>query len=198
MLTLAASHAHEVEIKKSRFIARAARAERREEALAFVESAREESATHNCWAYKIGVDYRFSDDGEPGGTAGQPILRAIEGQGLDHVVCLVTRYFGGIKLGAGGLVRAYGGTAAQCLRMAPKAQVSRRVRLRLEVPFALTGAVFPVLGSSKAARLREEYSDAGLVLEVMVDADGLETFRAAIRDATRGRAVLSECENQAP
>ena len=63
-------------------------------------------ATHNCWAYKIGQEYRFNDDGEPGGTAGRPILQAIEGQGMDRVAVLVVRWFGGVKLGAGGLVRA--------------------------------------------------------------------------------------------
>ena len=73
-------------------------------------------ATHNCWAYKIGQEYRFNDDGEPGGTAGRPILQAIEGQGMDRVAVLVVRWFGGVKLGAGGLVRAYGGCAANCGR----------------------------------------------------------------------------------
>src|SRR3546814_18000784 len=75
-------------------------------------------ATHNCWAWRIGDDYRSNDDGEPAGTAGRPILAAIDGQGMDRVVVVVTRWFGGIKLGAGGLVRAYGGTAAECLRRA--------------------------------------------------------------------------------
>ncbi len=78
------------------------------------------TATHNCWAYRIGQDYRFNDDGEPGGTAGRPILQAIEGQGVDRVVVVVTRWYGGIKLGAGGLARAYGGTAAECLRLAER------------------------------------------------------------------------------
>ncbi|MFC6616804.1 IMPACT family protein [Deinococcus radiophilus] len=76
-------------------------------------------ATHHCWAYRIGELYRFNDDGEPGGTAGAPILRAIEGQGVQHVMVIVVRYYGGVKLGTGGLVRAYGGAAAECLRTAP-------------------------------------------------------------------------------
>ena len=85
-------------------------------------------ATHNCWAYRIGQQYRFSDDGEPGGTAGRPILQAIEGQGFDQVVVVVTRWYGGIKLGAGGLARAYGGCAAECLRLADRVPIveSRR------------------------------------------------------------------------
>ena len=95
------------------------------------------TATHNCWAYRIGSEYRFSDDGEPAGTAGRPILAAIDGQGCDQVVVVVTRWYGGIKLGAGGLVRAYGGCAAECLRAAPNAgrwsrmpSVELRLRLR--------------------------------------------------------------------
>lgn len=192
MLTLAAPHTYEEEIRKSRFIARGARSESREEAMRFLESVREPRATHNCWAYRIGADYRFSDDGEPGGTAGQPILRALDGQGLDHVVCVVTRYFGGIKLGAGGLARAYSGTAAQCLRLAPKVEVRPRVTLRIEVPFALTGAVYPVVESRGAVKLSEQYGDKGLVLEVSLDAAEAERFRDAIRDATRGKAVVSD------
>ncbi|RTH31961.1 IMPACT family protein, partial [Thermus scotoductus] len=104
--TLAAPVVHEETIQKSRFIAKAAPVASEEEALAFLEAQREPQATHNCYAYKLGNLYRFFDDGEPTGTAGKPILHAIEAQGLDRVVVLVVRYFGGIKLGAGGLVRA--------------------------------------------------------------------------------------------
>ena len=192
MLTLAAPSILEQEIKKSRFIARVARAESRDEALAFLESVREPRANHNCWAFKVGPDYRFSDDGEPGGTAGQPMLRAIEGQGLDHVVAVVARYFGGIKLGAGGLSRAYGGVAAECLRLAPKVEVLPRVTLRLEAPFALTGAVYPVLDAAKVQRLKEEFSATGMVIDLSVDARELPAFRTALGDATRGKAVLTE------
>ncbi|MBI5548755.1 MAG: YigZ family protein [Deltaproteobacteria bacterium] len=191
MLTLAAPHALEAEIKKSRFIARAARADDRAAAMAFVESASEARANHNCWAYKVGADYRFNDDGEPGGTAGQPILRAIEGQGLDHVAVVVARYFGGIKLGAGGLVRAYGGTAAECLRVAVRLEVRPRVALRVEAPFALTGAIYPLLESFGAQRLKEEFSDTGLVLELSLEASSADAFRSSLRDATRGKAVAT-------
>ncbi|MCU0692466.1 MAG: YigZ family protein, partial [Polyangiaceae bacterium] len=112
MRTLRADAEHECLIKKSRFLARAARADTADEAMAFLQRVRDDTASHNCWAYRIGELYRFSDDGEPGGTAGRPILSAIEGQRVDHVMVVVARHFGGIKLGAGGLVRAYGGTAA--------------------------------------------------------------------------------------
>ena len=99
-LTLADKVVYEEEIQKSRFIAEAAPVASEEEALAFLAENREPEATHNGYAYKIGLLYRFSDDGEPSGTAGKPILHAIEAQGLDRVAVLVVRYFGGVKLGA--------------------------------------------------------------------------------------------------
>jgi uncharacterized YigZ family protein len=191
MLTLAAPHAHEVEIKQSRFLARAARADGREAALAYLEQVREARASHNCWAYKVGQDYRFNDDGEPGGTAGQPILRAIEGQGLDHVVVVVARWFGGIKLGAGGLVRAYGGTAAECLRLAPRVELLPRVTLRVEAPFEVLGALHPLLEQHGAERGAEAYSADGLSLELRVREDRAESLERALRDATRGRAKVT-------
>ena len=191
MLTLAAPCSLEVEIKQSRFLARAARADSRDAAAAFLEEVREARANHNCWAYKIGQDYRFSDDGEPGGTAGQPILRAIEGQGLDHACVVVARWFGGIKLGTGGLVRAYGGTAAECLRVAPRVELHPLVRVRVVVGFDLLGAIYPVLELHAAIRGLEEYSEHGLILEVRIRADRAAAFEQALRDATRGKAEVT-------
>ena len=96
--------------KKSRFIGRIWPVETEEEALSRIQEMKKQhyDATHNCWAYIIhGGAVRFSDDGEPGGTAGMPMLQVLQREGLNNVVCVVTRYFGGILLGAGGLVRAY-------------------------------------------------------------------------------------------
>lgn len=189
-ITLAGPYTLERLIQKSRFIAKAAPVERPEEALEFLKTVSEPDATHNCWAYKIGQLYRFSDDGEPGGTAGQPILRAIEGQGLDGVMVVVTRYFGGVKLGAGGLVRAYGGVVAECLRQAPKREVVPLARLRLEAPFEMAGQVYMLLERWNLPRASEAYSEAGLVVEVVLEEARLEDFRKAVVDGTRGRAVI--------
>ena len=104
--TLAAPASHSVDVRHSRFRAQAAHAASIDAALGFLVGHSDRDATHNCWAYRIGAEYRSSDDGEPAGTAGRPILAAIDGQGLDQVVVVVTRWYGGIKLGAGGLVRA--------------------------------------------------------------------------------------------
>ncbi|MDQ3398730.1 MAG: YigZ family protein, partial [Deinococcota bacterium] len=108
-LTVAGPGQHEEIIKGSRFLGFVAQVDSVEEALAFVEGVRERyrGASHHPWAYMLSPEYRFSDDGEPGGTAGRPMLEVLQRRELDRVIAVVTRYFGGTKLGAGGLVRAY-------------------------------------------------------------------------------------------
>ena len=105
------------EVSKSRFIARSYPITSPDQALEFVTQNRlsDPKASHWCWAFRIGGDESFSDDGEVSGTAGRPILSAIIGENLDGVVVVVTRYYGGVKLGTGGLVRAYGGIAREAL-----------------------------------------------------------------------------------
>lgn len=190
MWTLAEEHRHEEEVKKSRFIAIAARADDPETAMAFLESVRAPDATHNCWAYRIGEQYRFSDDGEPGGSAGRPILAAIEGQGIDHVMVVVIRYFGGTKLGVGGLVRAYGGTAAECLRTAHRVEELPKVLVQVRVPFEMSGPVFQLLEQHEANRTALSYLEQGLVLTLEVQESALADLEAALRDATRGRVEV--------
>ena len=107
-------------IKGSKFIGFVSSVRSVEAALAKLGEvrARYPDATHHCWAYRIGDELRFSDDGEPGGTAGRPMLETLQKRDLDRVIGIVTRYYGGAKLGAGGLVRAYGGTLAKTLDVA--------------------------------------------------------------------------------
>jgi uncharacterized YigZ family protein len=179
---------HLAVVKKSRFLAQAARAETSEQALTFVQAASDPAATHNCWAWRSGRDYRFSDDGEPGGSAGRPILHAIDGQHMDCVVVLVTRWFGGIKLGTGGLARAYGGTAAECLRLASRVPIVALARLKLRCGFselALLHARFTELG----ARIdREDFDADGVVLEITVPEAQAEETQSRVLDLTRGRS----------
>ena len=118
--TLASKAEYLLEVKQSRFLANGFPISGIEEAMVLLDVARQQPATHHCWAYRVGNNYRFSDDGEPSGTAGKPILSAIDGQQLDAVIVIVTRWYGGINLGTGGLVRAYGGAAAECLRLAER------------------------------------------------------------------------------
>ncbi|HUH91208.1 MAG TPA: YigZ family protein [Lysobacter sp.] len=188
--TLADRVRHETEVKHSRFLALAAPVESPEAALAFVAEVGDPAATHNCWAYRIGDLYRSSDDGEPAGTAGRPILSAIDGQGFDQVVVVVTRWFGGIKLGAGGLVRAYGGCAAECLRTAPRRELVEFVECTLAFGFADTGAVHAALAAHGADKLDEQFDATGSRLQLRLPADRLEALREQLRDATRDRARL--------
>lgn len=192
MLTLAAPLSRETEIRHSRFIAHAERVDQVDAAIAFIEAASQPDATHNCWAYRIGPAYRYSDDGEPSGTAGKPIYTAIEGRGLDHVVVVVTRYFGGTKLGAGGLVRAYGGSAASCLREASTTEIRPRNRIFIEVGFDAVGAVYGLLEPYQADKLDEVYGPDGVTLEVELPRELTEEFESALLDLTRGQSRVIE------
>ena len=190
--TLAGPTSHVLEVKHSRFLVNAAPVETPEDALAFVARVGDPDATHNCWAYRIGGEYRFNDDGEPAGTAGRPILAAIDGQGLDRVVAVVTRWFGGIKLGAGGLVRAYGGSAAECLRIAPRRALVVFAQFRLAYPFAETGTVHALIAQFEAEKLDERFETDGVHLLLRLPADRADTLKARLRDATRDRVCFSE------
>ncbi|GGO41687.1 IMPACT family protein [Deinococcus humi] len=188
--TLAGEHRHSAVVENSEFLAFAARADTPQEALAYLETvrARYPDATHHCWAYQIGPEYRFNDDGEPGGTAGAPMLRAIGGQELDHVVTVVVRYYGGVKLGTGGLVRAYGGTAAECLRTAPRLEIRPRQPLRVQAPFPHLSALYHLLETFDVARGEEEYTVSGVEMTLGVYPEEVQAFAAALADATRGEA----------
>lgn len=190
--TLATRASHELEIKHSRFIAHAAPITGANEALAFFDAVSVPDATHNCWAYRHGNEYRSSDDGEPAGTAGRPILAAIDGQGYDRVAVLVTRWYGGIKLGAGGLVRAYGGTAAECLRLAERSPLIPMAERILHCGFEDMGVVHTLLGTAGAEKLAEDFLPEGLRLHVRLPADRIDALAIRLRDATRDRLRMSE------
>lgn len=192
--TLAAPARHALEVKKSRFLALAAPVDSPEQALAWLREVSDRDATHNCWAYRIGQAYRFSDDGEPGGTAGRPILSAIEGQGLDQTVVVVTRWYGGINLGAGGLVRAYGGAAAECLRTAARRELIETVDARLECDFRLAGSINALLATCGGEKLAEAFENDRLRLQLRLPAPSYGQFAGRIRDLSRGTAHLQRIE----
>jgi uncharacterized YigZ family protein len=192
MLTLAGPASAALEVKHSRFLAQAAPVESGAAALDWLARVRDAAATHNCWAFRIGQDYRSSDDGEPAGTAGRPILAAIDGQGVDGVVVVVTRWYGGIKLGAGGLVRAYGGCAAECLRLADKVERVELSTVRVRFAFADTGAVHAVIASLGVERIDERFDGDGVELALRLPSDRLPALKAQLRDATRDRSRLLE------
>ncbi len=190
--TLAAVATSSLEIKHSRFITHAAPVQSPEQALAFIAQVSDGDATHNCWAYRIGGEYRSSDDGEPSGTAGRPILAAIVGQGYDQVVAVVTRWYGGIKLGAGGLVRAYGGAAAECLRVAERRPLVVMGEVRLSCHFDDLGSVHAALHAHAAHKLAEHFHETGANLHLQLPATQVEALKIQLRDATRNRVRFAE------
>lgn len=185
--TLAAPATHALEVRHSRFLAHAAPVDAPAAAMAFIARASEPEATHNCWAWRIGQEYRSSDDGEPAGTGGRPILAAIDGQGCDRVAVVVTRWYGGIKLGAGGLVRAYGGTAAECLRLAERRPLVAMAALELACAFEDLGAVHVALTAHAAEKTGERFEADGAHLALSLPAARVEALQARLRDATRDR-----------
>lgn len=182
--TLAQRVTFEKVIKKSKFIAIAGPVYNEQAANAFLSEVRDNRATHNCWAYKIGDQFRSSDDGEPSGTAGKPIYSSIVSSGIDRVMVVVIRYFGGIKLGTGGLVRAYGGVASECLKNAPTCRVKSKVRMGVEVSFDLLGVLYHQLQSFQAEDVKQDYEtgkDATTMVTFKVDFDKADGLEDAIR-----------------
>lgn len=178
------------EIRKSRFHTIAAPVADEDEAQAFIAAHRDASAGHNCWAWKCGAQYRFSDDGEPGGTAGRPILAAIEGQDCDRVVVLVIRWYGGIQLGTGGLARAYGGSAAKCLQGGVRVELVERLAARCHVPFAELARIRARLADWQVTVEQEEFDAAGAELRLALPSGQLEAVRRQLADLSRGQIRL--------
>lgn len=186
--TLLTTVSFDESIQKSRFLARAWPIESVEDAQAHIADCAQEVASHHCWAWRLGQNYRFHDAAEPAGTAGRPILQAIEGQGFDRVVVVVSRWFGGIKLGAGGLVRAYGGCAAECLRRAERKPLIVHAELAVFVPFACDSALRQLLAGLNGSLSGERYEAEGLHAQVRLPAVHSGEFELRLRDLSRGSA----------
>lgn len=181
-------------IEKSRFIASAIRVDTAEQAAAFVESKRKKyyDATHNCYAYIVGDKAKFSDDNEPQGTAGMPIYECIKNNGLDCVCVVVTRYFGGVKLGAGGLVRAYSGACADVLRSADKVSMRLCRRAEVTVEYSLLKVVRKAM-QDVAVEQRVDFFDKVTLYYLVLDKLS-NTIADIISQNTlgKGRLVLSD------
>lgn len=194
--TLAAPAQAALEAKRSRFVAHAAPVDSPDDAMAWIAGVSDPQATHNCWAWRIGDAYRFNDDGEPGGSAGRPILAAIDGQGVDRVAVLVVRWYGGTNLGVGGLVRAYGGVAAECLRAAPRRPLVHWRETTLHCDFALAATVHELLARTGAAKTGEVFDEHGLHLSLRVPASSYPGLAERLRDLSRGAATLVDPERE--
>lgn len=189
--TLAAPCRHEIEVKKSRFLALGVPLASPDEVSARLAEAGDPGASHLCWAWRFGEAYRSSDAGEPSGTAGRPILAAIDGQGFDRVLVMVLRWFGGTKLGAGGLVRAYGGCAAECLRRAVRLPLVERRTVEVGCDFAHADQTHRLVAAHAGAILASSFDTDGVHLSVDLPTTAIDAFREALDDATRGRARIT-------
>ena len=193
--TLSAPAHSELVIKKSRFIGCVQPVADRASAQAVVETLRQQhpGAAHVCWALLAGGQSAAVDDGEPSGTAGRPMLDVLRHQGLDSTLATVVRYFGGVKLGAGGLVRAYTDCVAQALLGAEKVPVQRLHTLRCQVPYALEGLVRREISTHPAAQLLSVEHGAALVaLQWSLPEDAAAALQEHIHNACQGRASWVE------
>lgn len=189
---------HEIVIEKSRFIAQIQRAETEEQAQAFIQSIKKKhsSATHNCSAYLIGENdqiQKANDDGEPSGTAGVPILEVLKKRQLKDTVVVVTRYFGGIKLGAGGLIRAYGKSTSEALNAV--GIVERRLvqTIHVTIDYTWLGKLEKELRASQYNLKEIHYLDK-VEIEVYVEEDKIETFTQWMTELTNGQSIIQQGE----
>ncbi len=175
--------------KRSRFIGQVCPVETEEEARAFIESVKKEyhDARHNCWCYLLreGGALRYSDDGEPQGTAGQPMLEVFQREGVTNAACVVTRYFGGILLGAGGLLRAYSRSAKDALDAAGISVARRWVAEELPCGYNLFEQVRREVTAVSGVVLGAEYG-AEVRLSVLIPEEGQGAFEARLMDLTAG------------
>jgi uncharacterized YigZ family protein len=187
-LTLAAPAHSELVIKKSRFIGCVQPVADRAGAQAVVARLRAQhpGAAHVCWALLAGGQSAANDDGEPGGTAGRPMLEVLRHQDMEGVLATVVRYFGGVKLGAGGLVRAYTDAVAQALLQADKVPLRRRIALRCAVPYAMEGLVRRELQQA-GAELREVLHGDAVAFAFAVTEDAAAALRARLDEAGHGQ-----------
>ena len=183
-------------IKKSKFIARAVHITTEEEAQAYLRDGKKQywDARHNCYAYQLGLNFEkqnSSDDGEPSGTAGKPILEVLKNKGLTNTLIVVTRYFGGIKLGTGGLIRAYGTAAVAALDNAIiEDYIDCRI-LYLQTDYSFLSATERLLPDFEAVITKRDFADfVGLTVEV--PEDKADECLLALRDKTNGTLTVRE------
>ena len=191
--TIASQVSFEEDIKKSRFQAIVVPVENEQAVKDFLETHKDLTTTHQCWAWKIGHNVRFNDDGEPSGTAGRPILATIEGNELTNILVLVNRWYGGIKLGTGGLVRAYGGCAGQCLLLAEKIELIEKKKVSFACQFN-EWSIFQYELNQQQIEFKQDYTATGVQVEALLQIHQIEPLSLKIQDVTRGREQLKIVE----
>lgn len=191
----AIEHCHEV--KKSRFICRIAYAPSRAEAMTLLQQAKCDypDARHHCWAYLLGpgqqaISAAFSDDGEPNGTAGKPILNVLNHRGVGDIMVIVIRYFGGIKLGAGGLVRAYSAATQAAIEQISLREVIAKTEIKLNISFAHEAAIRRIIDAHHSELTETEYAES-ILLTIQASLSALK----ALSDYCAARADCHLIDN---
>jgi uncharacterized YigZ family protein len=189
----------EHEVSRSRFIATLANTPKVEMARVFIAGIRAEmpDASHHVYAFKVGfgasITEGVSDDGEPTGTAGPPVLAVLRGAEIGDVALVVTRYFGGTKLGTGGLVRAYGDAARAVIAATPLREKVELRQLGLAVPYSLYERI-KLIAVAHQATIDDETFEADITLYLTIPLESVESFTAAIRDASAGRVSPTQLD----
>ncbi|MCR5438644.1 MAG: YigZ family protein [Selenomonas sp.] len=183
------------EIQKSKFITHLRHVDSEDEARTFIQAMKKKyfDARHNCSAYVLGESadkQKSNDDGEPGGTGGNPILEVIRKNDLTNIVVVVTRYFGGIKLGAGGLIRAYSHAAVLGVEAATVLAMTPFIQLDAVVSYDLLATVEHWMRQKEIRSLEADYAE-NVILHLLIEPANLETVKAALTDLTAGRAALT-------
>ena len=196
--TIKEDNQHEVEIKKSRFICFLKRIETEEEAKAFIQQIKKEhwKANHNCSAFVLGDHHeiqRSSDDGEPSGTAGVPMLEVLKKNDLINVCAVVTRYFGGTKLGAGGLIRAYSGSVAQAIVHTGIVEGRLQQEVFVQLDYSNWGKMENFIASENLAVKDTQFTDR-VVVAYMVDEHQVDDFEAQVTDLLNGQVSFTTGE----
>ena len=186
----------EIVDKKSRFIATVRPVESEEEALKFLEEMKKKywDARHNCFVYSIGMNREFtrcSDDGEPSGTAGRPMLDVILGEDIYNVAVVVTRYFGGVLLGTGGLVRAYSKAVQEGLAASRVILKKQGISMKITTDYTGVGKIQYIAGERKLPILDSEYTDK-VMMKLLVPVQDIGSVQKAITEGTNGRAKIEK------
>ena len=189
----------EYEEKKSKFIAHLKKIDSEDDAITYINELKKEywDARHNCYAFIMGNRnevQRFSDDGEPGGTAGKPILDVIAGSGIHNIVMVVTRYFGGVLLGTGGLVRAFQKSSIDAIEKSIVIDKMSGVRINVTTDYTGIGKLQYLVATLEATEMNTEYGE-NVIMDVIVPTQNYEKFVESITEATSGKAVIEKVDD---
>lgn len=196
--TILADSSHETEIKKSRFICFLKRIETEEQAKAFIQNIKKEhwKANHNCSAFVLGETsqiQRTSDDGEPSGTAGVPMLEVLKKNNLINVCAVVTRYFGGTKLGAGGLIRAYSGAVAHAIAETGIVEGRRQQEIFVTLSYSNWGKLEKFIATQQINTKETQFTDQ-VTASCLIDEAAVAAFQTAVTDLLNGQVSFAEGE----